>query len=119
MTAQGSTFASGTVDVDLTNALLDTYGEDARCATGTRRALWCGDVNFNNSVQYTGSGNDRDPILLTIGGETPNHVIYGYHNADVNLDGRVKYTGTRNDRDPILLNVGSTTPNHIREGQNP
>ncbi len=119
MTAQGSTFASGTVDVDLTNALLDTYGEDARCATGTRRALWCGDVNFNNSVQYTGSGNDRDPILLTIGGETPNHVIYGYHNADVNLDGRVKYTGTRNDRDPILLNVGSTMPNHIREGQNP
>ena len=77
--------------------------------------LWAGDVTFNGQVKYTGSGNDRDPILTTVGSTTPNNVVSPiYSTRDVNLDGLVKYTGAGNDRDRILVNVGSTTPNNVR-----
>ncbi|MBL0043314.1 MAG: hypothetical protein IPP33_02505 [Flavobacteriales bacterium] len=32
------------------------------------------DVNMDGNVQYTGSGNDRDPILVNVGSTTPNNV---------------------------------------------
>ena len=32
------------------------------------------DVNMNGSVSYVGSGNDRDPILVNVGGSTPNNI---------------------------------------------
>ena len=73
-----------------------------------------GDVTFNGTVRYTGTGNDRDPIILRVGGSTPNNTVSGYWREDVNMDGVVKYTGTANDRDIILTNVGSTTPNSTR-----
>ncbi|MBV6404029.1 MAG: hypothetical protein IT228_04295 [Flavobacteriales bacterium] len=30
------------------------------------------DVNMNGQVKYAGPNNDRDPILVNIGGTTPN-----------------------------------------------
>ena len=30
------------------------------------------DVNMNGQVKYTGSGNDRDPVLVNVGNTTPN-----------------------------------------------
>ena len=70
-------------------------------------------------MKYTGSGNDRDPILITVGSTTPNNTANIYSTRDVNMDGAVKFTGSGNDRDPILVNVGSTTPNSIRVQQLP
>ena len=70
-------------------------------------------------MKYTGSSNDRDPILVTVGSTTPNNTINGYLDTDTNLDGTVKYTGSGNDRDPILIGVGSTTPNNVRVEQLP
>ncbi|MBP7516183.1 MAG: hypothetical protein KA791_16665 [Flavobacteriales bacterium] len=70
-------------------------------------------------MKYTGSGNDRDPILTTVGSTTPNNIANTYSTHDVNLNGQVKYTGSANDRDPILVNVGSTTPNNVRVQQLP
>ncbi|MBL0044014.1 MAG: hypothetical protein IPP33_06300 [Flavobacteriales bacterium] len=32
------------------------------------------DVNLDGIVKYIGVGNDRDPVLVTIGGNTPNAV---------------------------------------------
>ena len=32
------------------------------------------DVNLNGNVQYAGSGNDRDPILVNVGSTTPNNL---------------------------------------------
>jgi hypothetical protein len=81
--------------------------------------LWAGDVTFNGTLQYTGSGNDRDPILNTVGGTTPNNSVTAYSTRDVNMDAMVKYTGSANDRDPILVNIGSTTPNNVRLQQLP
>ena len=71
------------------------------------------------SVKYTGSSNDRDAIIVFIGGTTPNNSLPGYRPEDVNLDGVVRYTGGNNDRDPILQNIGGSTPTNTRTGQLP
>ena len=81
--------------------------------------LWAGDVNTDGQVQYTGGGNDRDPVLVLIGGTIPTNTTTGYHAADVNMDGVVKYTGSGNDRDPILVTIGGTVPTNIRAAQHP
>jgi hypothetical protein len=123
MTANPVALASAPVTVDFTTGATVTYGTQARkSVTGTFPAevLWAGDVTFNAAIKYTGSGNDRDPILVTVGSTTPNNVVSNaYSTRDVNMNGEVKYTGSGNDRDPILVNVGSTTPNNVRTQQLP
>ncbi|MBK7297474.1 MAG: hypothetical protein IPI91_12955 [Flavobacteriales bacterium] len=67
-------------------------------------------LSRTKSSLYTGQNNDRDLILLTIGGITPTNSVTGYLLADVNLDGTVLYTGQNNDRDIILTNIGGVVP---------
>ena len=81
--------------------------------------LWMGNTIFDSEVKYTGLDNDRDPILVDIGGTVPTATISGYHNTDCNMDGTVKYTGLENDRDPILVNIGGTVPTATRDEQLP
>lgn len=119
MTSQGIALGSVPTAVDLTSAATGTYGTNARKQVGSALVLWAGNSNGDAQVKYTGSGNDRDPVLLTVGSTTPNASVSGYLRTDVNLDGAAKYTGSGNDRDPILLNVGSTTPNATRQEQLP
>lgn len=95
------------------------YAGVPRKNVGPWSVMWAGNVTDDDRLRYTGTSNDRDPVLMAIGGSTPNAVVAGYMNADVNLDGLVKYTGAGNDRDPILVNVGSTTPNAVRIEQVP
>ncbi len=104
--------AIATVDFTLPTTLV--YDNDARKNVSGVMVLAAGDVTFNETVQYTGSGNDRDPILTRVGSTTPNATVAGYWREDVNMDGVVRYTGSANDRDIILTNVGSTTPNNTR-----
>lgn len=123
MTAAAIALSPVATPVDLTTNTTTTYGTDARKSlTGAFPAmvLWSGDVGFNGDILYTGSGNDRDPVLIAVGSTTPNNVLTGaYSTRDVNMNGEVKYTGIGNDRDPILINVGSTTPNSVRIHQLP
>lgn len=122
MTANTVALSSIPTPVDFTTLSTATYGTDARKTSAGAvpvQMLWAGDVSFNGVIQYTGSGNDRDPILITVGNTTPNNTVSQYALQDVNLNGQVKYTGAGNDRDPILINVGSTTPNSIRVQQLP
>lgn len=122
MTQSAVQLGLSTMPLDMSSASTATYGTAGRKSiTGTfpAQALWAGDVTFNGQIKYTGSGNDRDPILTTVGSTTPNNSVSLYSTRDVNLDGLVKYTGSGNDRDPILVNVGSTTPNNIRAAQLP
>jgi hypothetical protein len=70
-------------------------------------------------VKYTGPDNDRDQVLLSLGGELPTNTIVAYSTSDVNLDGRVKYTGSLNDRDPILETIGGSVPTEVRTEQLP
>jgi hypothetical protein len=105
--------------VDFTDPLLPTYGTEARHTIGGTTVLWNGNALRDAQVKYTGSSNDRDPILIAVGSATPNNATGGYLGTDTNMDGVVKYTGSGNDRDPILIDVGSTTPNNVRGEQLP
>ncbi|MBP6573011.1 MAG: SBBP repeat-containing protein [Flavobacteriales bacterium] len=122
MTGTSVSISSTSPLVDLTTSTTATFGTDARkSVTGAVpvEVLWSGDVNFDGVLKYTGTDNDRDPILIAIGGTVPTNTTDGYRAEDVNLDGTVKYTGTDNDRDPILINIGGVVPTNSRSAQLP
>ncbi len=112
---------SGTLTtVDLTIASTAAYGTNARQNINGTMVLWPGDVNFDGVTRYTGGANDRDPVLLAIGGVTPTSVVNGvYSSCDINLDGTIRYTGANNDRDIILQTIGGSVPTALRVGQVP
>jgi uncharacterized repeat protein (TIGR03803 family) len=112
MTGNAVALAVAPTTLDFTTGALGTYGTNAQKTVTTYRVNWAGNTVRNTNIKYTGSSNDRDPILVRVGSTTPNNVVTGYYIEDVNLNGTVQYTGSGNDRDPILVNVGSTTPNN-------
>ncbi|MBL8002279.1 MAG: hypothetical protein JNL05_09985 [Flavobacteriales bacterium] len=91
-----------------------------RRTVGSTRTLWAGNVIGDDRVRYTGASNDRDPVLVAIGGTVPTNTLSGqYRQEDVNLDGLVKYAGTGNDRDLILQTIGGLVPTAVRVEQVP
>lgn len=97
--------------VDLSSPATGLYaGAASEQTDGVRCALWMGNTNADYYAKYTGSANDRDPVLTRIGGTIPTATVVGYYLEDVNMDGVVKYTGSNNDRDPILTVVGGAIP---------
>jgi hypothetical protein len=109
----------GTASIDL-RANISMYGTNARVLKGSVYCMWAGDTNGDDMLKYTGNNNDRDPILVAIGGTTPTNTLNNvYDRRDVNLDGVIKYTGANNDRDPILVNIGGTVPTNTRVQQLP
>ena len=120
MTSAPVALSASGASVDLRLTSTPTHGIEARAERFGRAALWSGDVNADGRVSYTGSENDRDPILQAVGGVVPTNTIGpAYRSEDVNMDGTVKYTGTGNDRDPILVNIGGAVPTTIRVEQVP
>jgi parallel beta-helix repeat protein len=119
MTAAPLALTNAPLTIDFTNSATPTFGTNARRVNGTVATLWSGNVLRDQVVKYTGAGNDRDPILVRIGGTVPTNTVFGYFSEDVNLDGSVKYTGAGNDRDPILVNIGGTVPTSTRTEQLP
>lgn len=105
--------------VDMSSPALPTFGTDARTTVNGLMMLRSGNVITNGTIKYTGSDNDRDPILQAIGGNVPTAVVNGYYQEDLNLDGAVKYTGADNDRDRVLLSVGGNVPTAVRVEQLP
>ena len=120
MTAAPVPLDLNTATIDFTSPTTLTYGTNAQKLVGTKMVMWTDDATGDGTVQYTGTNNDRDPILSKVGSNTPNNTVSNvYYTTDLNMDGLVRYTGTANDRDIILLNVGSTTPNAVRTQQLP
>ena len=121
MQAVASPMAYGPAAASVNFTLSGTavYDADARILSGAVMLCAAGDVTFNEEVKYTGSTNDRDPILVRVGSSTPNGTVSGYYAEDANMDGTVKYTGSGNDRDLILTTVGSTVPTSTRHAQLP
>ena len=104
---------------DLSDGSLPAFGTQAMKTINGVAALWAGDCSRDNQLRYVGDGNDRDPILVTVGGSVPTATTTGYRLTDVNMDGRVRYVGDGNDRDPILVNIGGSVPTATRQGQLP
>ncbi|MBP7514548.1 MAG: endonuclease/exonuclease/phosphatase family protein [Flavobacteriales bacterium] len=119
MTASALALSNAPVTIDLASPVTGTYGTNATKPLNAVQALWCGNTVRDGVLKYTGTSNDRDAILVVVGGSTPNNTTTGYSATDVNMDGTIKYTGAGNDRDPMLVNVGSTTPNNTRAEQLP
>ncbi len=119
MTSTTRSLSALATTVDFRTTLTTTYGTSARKTVGSAQVLYTGNAKLDAQLKYTGSNNDRDPILVRVGSTTPNTTVAGYFIEDVTLNGVVSYTGTVNDRDPILVNVGSTTPNNMRAEQLP
>jgi hypothetical protein len=105
--------------LDLTSGEVPTFGEQAQTVIGATRCLWPGDVNGDGVVKYTNLGNDRDLILVEVGGAIPTNTSTGYSTADTNLDGIIKYAGIANDRDVILITIGGVIPSSVRPAQIP
>ncbi len=116
-----SAIALGTTStmVDLIDGSTPIYGTDALRIRGSVRMLWAGDTNADGVVRYTGPENDRDPVLMQIGGLVPTATASGYLPTDLNLDGSVRYTGQDNDRDIILSTIGGSLPTATRFAQLP
>lgn len=109
------------VPVTMVNTLnINTGIYGGTSATAFARRLWPGDATGDGLVKYIGPNNDRDPLLIAIGGSTPTNVVSNvYSPLDVNMDGQIKYTGASNDRDVILTTVGGSTPNNVQVQQLP
>lgn len=108
--------------LDFTNVATGTYGIQALRTTGgvfSKQVMWCGDVDSNGTIKYTGEVNDRDPVLMMIGGVIPTNTVITYSFSDLNMDGVVKYTGEDNDRDRVLSTIGGTVPTNTRVQQLP
>ncbi|MEZ4737926.1 MAG: hypothetical protein R2818_00840 [Flavobacteriales bacterium] len=114
----GQLFRADTQQVDLSNYTATACFNGAMhgdSLLSNWRQLWSGDVTFDHVLRYTGTDNDRDPILQAIGGVVPTAVMTGVYAAeDVNMDGTIKYVGVLNDRDLILQNIGGSSPTAIR-----
>ena len=104
---------------DLSNGSMALFGTEPSRSLGSRNVLWSGNTLVDDILRYSGSTNDRDPILARVGGAVPTATSAGYLPEDVNLDGKVRYVGASNDRDPILFNIGGVVPTQTRTEQLP
>ena len=89
---------------------------------GSLYTMWPGDANNNKNTRYNGLSNDKDNILLSLGGTgniNGSIELNVYRVEDVNMDGKIRYNNTDNDRSFILLNVGVNTPNTILNQHTP
>ena len=119
MTLNSLPLSDAPTKIDLTLGSTLTAGLDARKSVGLDQILWAGDMNFDDLIKYSGVSNDRDGILIAIGGTVPTNTVIAYSTEDANLDGTIKYTGASNDRDIILQNIGGIVPTNVRTGTNP
>lgn len=120
MTLNAIALSDVPITLDFSNASVPTYGTEARKYLDTEVfVLWAGNAIADDRIKYTGLQNDRDPILIAIGGAVPTASVSGYLQQDLNLDGDVRYTGANNDRDPILVNIGGVVPTQVRFEQLP
>ena len=118
MTANAYSLDTAIATIDFSSGGL-TYGTDAQQGVNGKFVMWSGDVILDGIVKYSGLNNDRDQILLRIGGVVPTNVESGYYVEDVNCDGIVRYSGMDNDRDIILLNIGGAVPTNTVQEQLP
>lgn len=105
-----SAFVLGPLPATIGFTSANTYGAQAMRDRNGVSLLWAGNAIPDGLILYSGAGNDRDAILLSIGGAVPTNTLTGYRAEDVNLDGSVKYSGSNNDRDVILNAIGGAIP---------
>lgn len=119
MTATTRALSATATTIDFRVAGTSTYGTAARKTLDAHRLMWAGNTIQDDQLVYVGGTNDRDPILVAVGGSVPTNTVTGYRIEDVTMDGITRYVGGANDRDPILVNIGGTVPTNVRLEQLP
>ncbi len=114
MTAAPVNLSVASITQNFRSAGTACFGVDPRRTVGSVRTLWAGNAVNDGIIAYAGANNDRDPILVAIGGSPPTATASGYLQTDVNMDGITKYAGAKNDRDVILVTIGGSTPTATR-----
>jgi hypothetical protein len=104
MTATPAVVARTTNIFNFTNGTTPTYGTNAMMQTQPGVfAMWAGDVNADGMVYYISPNNDRDAMLLILGGNQFGFITT-YNGGDVNMDAQTYYISPGNDRDWLLFN---------------
>lgn len=103
---------NSTTTVNFTDNSIASFGSNAQVElASTELALWAGNVNGDNIIQYSGTNPDVPSILSEVLNDAgnflnfPTYIIHGYNVHDVNMDGKTQYTGTEPDVPFILQNV--------------
>lgn len=103
---------NSTTIVDFTDSTFPSFGSNAQIQTSTGiTALWTGNTNMDNIVQYSGTSADAPSILSYVLNDTLNFLNFptfnstGYNDNDLNLDGNIQYSGTAPDTPLLLQNV--------------
>jgi hypothetical protein len=115
ITASAITFTADAVyGIDFTNNSITTFGSNAQTTSGLPSGIsgmWCGNVNDDMVVQYSGTDPDTPDLLSTVLNDLgnflnfPTYSITEYNINDVNMDGIIQYSGTNPDTPFILQNV--------------
>jgi hypothetical protein len=91
--------------IDLKNGAISTIRGTANTNyvnTGSVNMLYAGNVNLNGNVRYSNSANDKDDILLILGGNQIGLINNTYHRGDINMNRAVRYSNAQNDKDFLL-----------------
>lgn len=103
---------NNTIIIDFTNSQFSTFGNNARAVLNTgESALWAGETNGDNLIQYSGTNPDATSILSQVLNDPGNifnfttFISFGYSNTDLNMDGNSQYTGTSPDTTILLENA--------------
>ena len=74
-------------------------------------ALWAGNANGDQTVQYSGTTPDTPSILSNVLNDAgnflnfPTYTVSGYNTNDIDMNGNTQYSGTAPDTPFILQNV--------------
>ncbi|WP_420572841.1 hemagglutinin protein [Kordia sp.] len=103
---------NSTTTVNFTDNSIASFGSNAQVElASTELALWAGNVNGDDIVQYSGTNPDVPSILSEVLNNSgnflnfPTYIVQGYNIHDINMDGKTQYTGTEPDSPLILQNV--------------
>ncbi|WP_298423459.1 hemagglutinin protein [uncultured Kordia sp.] len=113
MSANPITLSEATTTiVNFTDSMFSTFGSNAQVQLANNvMALWTGNVNGDDIIQYSGTNPDVPSILSEVLNDSgnflnfPTYVVNGYNIHDINMDGKTQYTGTEPDSPLILQNI--------------
>ena len=122
MTANTIALSLTPVSVDFTNSTTPiTFGTNAQATvigSPNIAALWAGNVNSDQLIQYSGTSPDTPSILSNVLNDAgnflnfPTYSVLGYNVNDADMDGSSQYTGTEPDT-PLLLQNALAHPGNV------
>ena len=118
MTGVAVGLSNRVLDLDFTSIYIDAWTRESSDTNhpmielgNGKKALWAGNVDFNDKVLFQGGIVDPAPILNDVFNDPKNteflanFILIGYHRGDVNMDGKAVFQGSPNDTDLIFFNT--------------